>query len=688
MKLLFEIALPFRDPVIVFALVLFIILFAPILFNKLRIPSIIGLILAGIIIGPYGFNLLVRDSSIELFGTVGLLYIMFLAALEIDLHDFKKNKNKSIVFGFLTFSIPLVLGTATSYYILDFSFISSLLLASMFASHTMLSYPIASRLGITKNQAVNISVGGTIITNTASLLVLAVIASSASGDLDSSFWIKLNVSIMVFAVAILWGFPQIGRWFFKNFEDSVSQYIFVLGMVFTAGFLAKLAGIEPIIGAFLAGLSLNKLIPHTSPLMNRVEFVGHALFIPFFLIGVGMLVDIHAMFTSIDALIVSFTMITVALSGKYIAAFLTQKLFNYTLVERHLIFGLSSDQAAATLAAVLVGYNLGLLNENVLNGTILMILVTCLVSSFVAENAGRKQAIIESEKVPDVGEIQERILVPISNPENIEPLIGLAVMLKNPKSTEPIYPLSVVKDDEEAKDKIIISNKMLEKAIKVASATDNSVRVLSRVDLNIAGGILRAIKELLITDVIIGWNGKLTARDRIFGSVLDSLLRKSEQMIFVSKIVQPLNTFKKIIVVLPQNAEFEIGFSRWIASVKTLANQMGRKVIFFAAERSVPKLKSQIISSKPSIEADFTLFDEWEDFLILSREVKKDDLMIIISARKGTVSYNRHLDNIPKQLSKYFEKTSFVFIYPEQTNAIPFDPNVNYDEMATSPTRA
>jgi Kef-type K+ transport system membrane component KefB/nucleotide-binding universal stress UspA family protein len=683
MEELVDFTLPFNDPIIVFAIVLSIILFAPLLFNKIKIPSIVGLILSGMLVGPNGFNFITRES-ILLFGTVGLLYILFLAALEIDMHDFKKNRKKSLVFGFLTFIIPITLGTLAGYYILGFNIISSLLLASMFASHTMLSYPIASRLGITKNQAVNVSVGGTIITNTASLLVLAIIASSAKGDLNQEFWIRTAISLPIFVGIVLYGFPHVGRWFFKNFEDSVSQYIFVLGMVFIAGFLSKLAGVEPIIGSFLAGLALNRLIPHTSPLMNRIEFVGHAFFIPFFLIGVGMLVDLSAVFKGRDALMVAGTMIAIALGAKYLAAFLTQKIFRYSKTERHIIFGLSSDQAAATLAAILVGYNLGLLNEDVLNGTILMILVTCMVSSFVTEKAGRKQAIVESEKMPDIGETREKILVPISNPENIETLIGLAVIIKNPKSDEPIYPLAVINDDDDAKEKIISSNKMLEKAIKVASATDNPVRVMTRIDLNIPNGILRAIKELLITDVIIGWNGKLSALNRIFGSVLDTLLKNSEQMVFVSKINQPLNTFKRIIVAVPPNAEYELGFTRWISTIKILSKQLGVNVIFYGKENSLPKIEGQVKVIKPSIEASYNVFDDWEDFLILSREVKKDDLLLIVSARKGTVSYNRHLDNVPKQLSKYFQNTSFLFIYPEQNITNSFDRAVPYDENAAS----
>ncbi len=667
MILLVEFSLPFQEPVLIFSLVLFIILLAPILVEKIRIPSIIGLIIAGILVGPNGFNLLLRDTSIILFGTVGLLYIMFLAGLEIDLADFKKNRNKSLVFGAFTFFIPQVVGTLVAYYFLGYSLQSSILLASMFASHTLLAYPIISKLGISKNEAVTIAVGGTIITDTAALLVLAVITGGARGELNAEFWIRLSISLAIFTFIVLWVVPRVSSWFFKTIGgDGGYQFVFVLAMVFASAFMAELAGVEPIIGAFLAGLALNRLIPHSSALMNRIDFVGNNLFIPFFLISVGMLVDLRVLLEGPEALVVAGTMIVVATSCKWLAAFFTQKLFSYSTIERNVIFGLSNAQAAATLAAVLIGYELELLDENVLNGTILMILVTCLISSFVAESAGRKLAIIESNKRPDINDVPERILVPIANPATIEHLMDLAIMIKEPQSSEPIYPLSVVKDDETAKEMLISSTKMLEKAITHASATDNAVQVVSRVDLNIANGITRAIKELLITEVIIGWNGKISAREKVFGSVLDSLLQSSEQMIMVSKIEIPLNTMRRIVVVMPPNAEAEVGFSRWVRNIKTLSKQAGAKVVFFGAPKGIVHLNSKVQATKPAIEATYNAFEDWEDFLILSREVTPDDLFIVVSARRGSVSYNFYLDQVPKQLAKHFSDTNFVIIFPEQ----------------------
>jgi Kef-type K+ transport system membrane component KefB len=658
---------PVHDPVLIFSLVLFIILLAPVILNRIKIPSIIGLILAGVAVGPNGFNILLRDQGIILFGTVGLLYIMFLAGLEIDMNDFKKNRNKSLIFGALTFIIPMILGTAVSYYLLQFGLMSSILLASMFASHTLLAYPIASRLGITKNKAVNITVGGTIITDTAALLVLAVITGASSGELNSEFWIRLGISLAIFSFIVLWIFPRITRWFFKNYEtDGVAHYIFVLAMVFLAAFLAELAGVEPIIGAFLAGLALNPLIPHTSPLMNRIEFVGNALFIPFFLIGVGMLVDLRVLFRGPEALIVASAMIVVATSAKWLAAFISGKIFRFTATEGQLMFGLSNAQAAATLAAVLIGYRIELLNENVLNGTILMILVTCIISSVVTEKAAVKQAIVDNEQAPDLSEIPERILVPIANADTLEQLIDLAVLLKNPKSVEPIYPLMVIKDDQQSKEKLIESNKLLEKAKHHAAATATDVAVLTRVDLSVTNGIIRAIKDRMITEVVIGWNAKITAKDKVFGGILDNLLRRTGEMVFVAKLIQPVNTIKSMKVVVPPRAEFEKGFVHWVHSVKTIAKQTSAPITFYATEHTSKRIGQVFEEAKASVPLKFNLFEEWEDFLILGRDIEVDDLLVIVSARSGSVSYDSYLPNVPKQLSKHFAKYNFVIIYPEQ----------------------
>ncbi len=440
---IFETTLPLTNPVLKFLLILVIILFAPIILNKIKIPHLLGLIIAGAVIGPNGINLMERDSSIILSGTAGLLYIMFLAGLEIDLGDFKKNSKKSLVFGLYTFIIPMTLGIFAGLYLLEFSLPTSVLLASMFASHTLIAYPLISKMGVAKNKAVNITVGGTLITDTLALLVLAVIVGMNTGEVNTEFWVGLSISILLFGLIVMLLFPIIGRWFFKRFDDNVSQYIFVLVMVYLGAVLAEMAGIEAIIGAFLAGLALNRLIPHTSPLMNRIEFVGNAIFIPFFLIGVGMLIDYRAFFKDLETIKVASVMIVVATTAKFLAAWITQKTFKFSTDQRRLIFGLSNAQAAATLAAVLVGYNIilgktetgepiRLLNESVLNGTILMILFTCTIASFVAQKGAKNIALLEtSDTETEDEENQEKILIPINNIETTDELVNLGVTIKS-----------------------------------------------------------------------------------------------------------------------------------------------------------------------------------------------------------------------------------------------------------------
>ncbi|WP_439880847.1 cation:proton antiporter [Pontibacter sp. MBLB2868] len=667
MKLLMSLSLPFEEPVLIFTLVLLIILVIPLILGKLRIPGIVGLILAGVILGPNGFHILARDASIVLFGTVGLLYIMFQAGLEIDMIDFKKYKARSVVFGTLTFLIPISIGTVVFLYLHGYELKPAILLASMFAPHTLLAYPIISRLGLSKNEAVTLTIGGTLVTDTAVLFVLAVVINSTQGQTGTWFWVWMVTEMAIFVAVVLWIFPKIAKYMFKQLEsEKGAQYIFVLTVVFAAAFLSEVAGMEAIIGAFLAGLALNPLIPHTSALMNRIEFVGNSIFIPFFLISTGMLVDLTVLFTDTSAMLIAGTIVILAPLAKYAAAYLTQKLFGFSVLQRNLIFGLSSAHAAATLAVVLAGFEIGLLGESALNGAVVLILVSSMVSSFTTEKVGRKLAILESRRKPDISVKPDRILVPISNPKTIENLIDLSIMLKNPEHKSPIYPLAVVIDNEHAEEEIFKKNKMLQEAITHASASDNDVQLVSKIDVNISSGILRAIKELMITEVVLGWNAKITTRDRIFGTVMDNLLDNTDEMILVCKIIQPLNTTERIVVLVPTNAELERGFMRWIRSIKLLSQQLGAPIVFRGRKRTLNKLKQAVKENKPAVEAEYMPYTNLNEFANMKAELNKDDMVIVISARKATVSYNSNLDFVPRVLSRNYKDNSFIVIYPEQ----------------------
>lgn len=664
-----QIAFPINDPVLLFSVLLFIILLSPVLLKKLRVPSLIGLIIAGTIIGPHGLNILSLDARVELFGKIGLLYIMFLAGLELDLKNAIKNKNKSIVFGILTFTIPIMVGFPICYYVLHLSLISSLAVASMFSTHTLVAYPIVSRMGITKNEAVTIAVGGTIITDTAVLLLLAFITSAYKGELNYQFWIQMIVSCFLFGVFIFVLVPFVAKKFLRFIEgEKASQFIFILAIVFLASFLSQLSGIEAIVGAFFAGLALNKLIPHKSDLMNRVEFVGNALFIPFFLISVGMLVDLNDLFHSKQAIFIAVTLTTVAIFVKWLASYITQKIYGLSIAQRRIIWGLSNAHAAAIMAVAVTCYNLKIVDENILNGTILLILVTCLIASFITENASRQIA-LENVSVSK-NTIDEKILVTSAEEETYLWILELALLMKDSSNSNPIYPLSIIEDNDNTKIQIQSYKKFIESILlKINYPLDNA-SIIARIDFNKISAISRTVKEDNITDIIIGWDNKQKTSDLLFGSFLENLNESVWQNIFASQIVTSPKQIKQIFVVLPENAEFEVGFSHLIEKIFNLINANNAQYELIAYESTLQYInKQKWIKKEWASKGKTKVFNSWADLTHIAYQNKLEDLLIMVSARKGTISYNLELDKLPEKIAKLFPVNNFIIAYPEQSKS-------------------
>lgn len=669
----FDLHLPITDPTWIFLLVLIIILFAPILLSRLRIPHIIGMILAGIIIGEHGFNILERDSSFELFGKVGLYYIMFLAGLEMDLEGFKKNRAKALVFGLLTFMIPMALGIWSSMSLLDYGVTTSVLLASMYASHTLIAYPIVSRYGLSRLRSVSITIGGTAITVALALLILAIISGMYKGEIGHSFWIALTVKVVLVCFLIIYFFPRIGRWFFRKYEDSIMQFIFVLVMVFLGGGLLELAGMEGILGAFMVGLVLNRLIPNISPLMNRLEFVGNALFIPYFLIGVGMIIDVRALFAGGEALKVAAVMTVFATLSKWLAAWATQKIFRMQTSERTMMFGLSNAQAAATLAAVLVGNKIKispgvpLLNDDVLNGTVVMILFTCIISSVATERAARKIAVEDSaDELEEKPREEERILIPIANPETIENLVNMALIMKEPKRKDGLITLSVINDNNASEKRLAQGKRYLERSAMVAAAADVSVDTVTRFDLNVASGIIHTMKEYNASEVVIGLHRKITLVDSFLGTLTENLLKGTHKQVMIVKSLMPVNTLRRIIVAVPPKAEFEAGFFKWVERLCRMGLQLGCRVHFFANKQTTRYLKGYISKKYKGIRREFSELESWDDLLLLTGQVNFDHLLVIVSARRGFISYDPSFEKLPSQIMKYFNNSSLMVLYPDQ----------------------
>ena len=679
MLLFAGITLPLEDPILKFLLILVIILAAPLLLNKLKIPYLLGLIIAGAVIGPHGLNLVLRDSSIILSGTAGLLYIMFLSGLDMDMSDFRKNGTRSLVFGLYTFCVPLLLGILAGYYILGFSIYSSILLAGLFASQTLIAYPIVSKLGIARDKAVTIAVGGTVITDTLALLLLTVIVGMVTGNTDDMFWYRLGISVVLCIAFIMLLFPLIGHWFFKHCSDNISQYIFVLVMVFLGAYLAHLAGLEPIIGAFLAGLALNRLIPRTSPLMNRIEFVGNAIFIPFFLIGVGMLIDYRAFFRDWESIKVAAVMIVLITAAKYIAALLTQKTFKLSSDQRTVIFGLSSAHVAATLAAVMVGYNvivgqtpdgepIRLLGESVLNGTILMILATCTISTFATQRGAHNIAI---KGVRENDEHQdEHILIPVSNEESVRELVTLGNVLKSKKNHNGFYALHAIDNKVEDSGLEKRARKILETAT-AAAASDIYLHELLRYDVNISNAIASVVKEQSITDIVMGLH-----RDKspaiFLGKITGDLLGESNVTTYIYKPVQPLATIKRHIVIIPSQAEKEAGFLMWLHKIGNLARNTGTKIVVYAPETTLKYIEP--LRRKQTATVETVLFKDWEKLPALLRELRTDDCLWLVMSRRERISYQPAMNKIPAYLDQYLGRNSFVLIYPVQAG----DPESRY----------
>ena len=610
-----DISLPIADPTWIFFLVLAIILFAPIVFERLHIPHIIGMILAGVLIGEHGLNILARDSSFELFGQVGLYYIMFLAGLEMNMEDFKNIRFKASVLGILAFIIPMGIGIWTNLHLLGYGLTTSVLLASMYASHTLVAYPIAQRYGVTRQRSVGIAVGGTAITDTLTLLVLAVISGLYKGDVSEIYWVWLILKVVVLGTAIMYIFPRIGRWFFRRYSDGVVQYIFVLAMVFLGAGLMAFVGMEGILGAFIVGLVLNRLIPQVSPLMNHLEFVGNALFIPYFLIGVGMLINVE----------------------------------------------------------VLVGYSIimpsgeRLLNEDVLNGTILLILVTCVVSSFITEHAAKRMAMDEAAAVgDDKPQQQERFLVPIANPSTLETLMSLALVVRDHKIADNLVALSVINDNNDTIKLELQARRNLERAAQIAASAGVTLKTVSRFDLNITTGIWHTAKENNATAIIIGLHYKASIVDSFFGNMTENLLKNTYLQVMIVRLLMPVNTLRRIVVAVPPKAEFEQGFVKWVTHICRISTQLGCRVYFYGHEQTLEYIRWVIKKKKFTTRARYFDMENWDDLLMLSNRISYDYLFVVVSARRGFISYDNSFEKLPTQIAKYFNNSSIMILYPEQ----------------------
>ena len=649
------------------------ILLSPIIMGRLRIPHIIGMVLAGVIVGKYGLNILERDASFELFGRVGLYYIMFLAGLEMDMEGLKKNRTRVIVFGLLTFLVPFAMTYFMGVSLLSYTPLAALLLSAIMASNTLISYPIVGRYGLTRHTSSTLSVGSSMMALFMALIVMASIVNSFQGGAGIGFWVLFVVKFFVYSIGLILVIPRLTRWFLRRYSDAVMQFIFILAVVFLSAALSDAVGLEGIFGAFLSGLILNRFIPRVSPLMNRIEFTGNALFIPYFLIGVGMLINVRLLFQGTHILWVVFCLVLFGTLGKAVAAYLAAGVFRMPRLAGHMMFGLTSAHAAGAIAMVMVGRRLEispgvyLFGDEVLNGIVIMILFTCVISTVVTEWAAQRLRLKEKKEPELVKTVNdEKILIPVKYPEYADNLVSMATMMRNPKLKRELVALNVVYDDVNMRHNQAEGQRLLEHLQHLASASDVPMTTQVRIAANIANGIKHAFKEFQASEILMGLHFHHNISKGFWGEFTRSLYNGLSRQIIITRIMQPLNTVRRIQVIVPSRAEFEPGFYRWLERLARMTENLECRIIFHGRKDTLQLINEYIHNNFASVRAEYVPMKHWNELPDLATKVSKDHLFVIVTARKGTISYKSAMERLPDEVNRYFKGKTLMIIFPDQ----------------------
>lgn len=664
---------PITDPTLIFFVVLLMILLSPIIMGRLRIPHIIGMVLAGVLVGKYGLNILGRDASFELFGRVGLYYIMFLAGLEMDMEGLKKNRNRVIIFGMLTFLVPFAMTYFMGVSLLGYIPLASLLLAAIMASNTLIAYPIVGRYGLTRHTSSTLSVGSSMMALFMALIVMASIVNSFHGNGGILFWLLFILKFVVYCVGLIMVIPRVTRWFLRRYSDAVMQFIFILAVVFLSAALSDAVGLEGIFGAFMSGLILNRFVPKVSPLMNRIEFTGNALFIPYFLIGVGMLINVRLLFAGSKILWVVFCIVFFGTLGKAVAAYLAARIFRMSWLAGHMMFGLTSAHAAGAIAMVMVGRRLEvapgqyLFGDEVLNGIVIMILFTCVISTVITERAAQRLRLQEKEDQNMMKNLDdEKILIPVKYPEYSDNLITMATLMRNPRLKRELVALNVVYDDVNMRHNQAEGQRLLDHLCHLASASDVPMATQVRVAANIANGIKHAFKEFQASEILMGLHFHKEINRSFWGEFTRSLYNGLSRQIIVTRILQPLNTIRRIQVAIPSRAEFEPGFYRWLERLARMAGNLECRIAFHGRNETLQLVNEFIRNRFPSVRAEYEEMAHWKELPTLGAQVREDHLFVIVTARKGTISYKTAMERLPEELNKFIKGKTIMIIFPDQ----------------------
>ena len=639
-----------NKPVGFFLLVMTIILVTPLLSERVKLPGIIGIIIGGMLIGPHGFGLMEAGDRIEFLSTIGLVYLMFSAGLEVDINQFLRVRGRALVFGMITFIFPQLMGMGLGY-ILKLDFLGMILLGSAFASHTLIAFPILTKLGVTRNEAIAVTTGATVLTDIGAFVVLAVVLGARTGGISAGYFIQLIISLTIFALAIVFGLPRLGKFVFKRISGRAVEFQFVIVTLFISAFVAELIGVHEVVGAFLAGLAINATLPRHSPVTGHVLFIGESFFIPVFILYSGLITDPLTFLKSPQTIIVAIGVTIVAYVSKFIAAWITARIYKYTRSEFWTVYGLSHAQAAVTIPTLVIGLETGLFDSTLFNAAILMILLTSISSPLLVQRFAPdlKTAEADDEVLPLFG----RILVPVADLKQSAGLVSLASLLAH-SSKGRVLAVSVASDTGLDRDSnFSLHKELLGRVPELLNDPDTEIELIPRLASSHAQGILQTAHEQNASLILMGWRGKRTLRESVLGSVLDEVIWGSDTPVMIGKLSLPLNGMKRIVFIIPPKTVPPIILRRMLETNLTLAKAL-----------NVPL---EIIADKAYLQIAETLLvatgsDHPVKIEALNDQLKPENLVhestssfIILPGFGSRKRVADTLGHIPEQLAKTFD---------------------------------
>ncbi len=640
----------FHKPVGFFLIVMAIILITPLLSERLKLPGIIGIIIGGMLIGPHGFGLLEDNDRIQFLSTIGLVYLMFSAGLEVDINQFMKVRTRALVFGLITFTFPQLMGMGLGY-ILGLDWLGMILLGSAFASHTLIAFPILTKLGVTRNEAIAVTTGATVLTDIGAFIILAVVLGAKQGGLSFGYFAQLFVLLTLFTAAIIFGLPRLGKFVFQKLTSRAVEFQFVIVALFVAAFTAELIGVHEVVGAFLAGLAINSMLPRHSPVAGHVLFIGESFFIPVFLLYSGLITDPLTFLKSPQTIVVAIGVTIVAYVSKLIAAWITGKIYKYTKAEFWTVYGLSHAQAAVTIPTLVIGLNTGLFDTTLFNAAILMILLTSITSPLVVQRfaPNLKTAADDEEQPPLFG----RVLVPISDAKQSEGLVSLASLLAR-TSKGKVLAVSVAKDAGPNKESSFhIHKEMLGRVQESLQDPESEIELIPRMALTHAHGILHTAAEENASLIVMGWRGKRTLRENVLGSVLDEVIWGSDTPVLIGKLSLPLNSMQRVIFLVPPKSVPPIALRRMLEANLTFAKALNVPLLIRADSSYLQTLEALLVACQVEQPVKVEALKDQLKPAKLEHEAVSDFIILPGFGSRKRVADT--LGNIPEQIAKVFD---------------------------------